>query len=305
MLTEQDVTEAVRAARLDGPVHFLEVTDSTNSDLLRLAEEGAPEWTVVVANQQEAGRGRLGRTWVSTPGSSLLVSVLLRPKLAPVDAPLITLAAGAAMALACREACGVLATCKWPNDLMVQARKLGGVLVEAKVQESRLLHAVIGIGVNLAQEPEDFPSEFREAATSVAMEGGPNEPAALLTAYLARLRGLWETSDPRIRTQVLDAYAGVCDTIGRFVRAMTTSRVAIAGRALAIGYFGELIVQTAKGQEPVRFGEMRRARIAFSASGHTGSRWSGPSCWSRRVSSARRRSPTSAARKSSRRRATR
>ncbi len=256
MLTEQDVTEAVRAARLDGPVHFLEVTDSTNSDLLRLAEEGAPEWTVVVANQQEAGRGRLGRTWVSTPGSSLLVSVLLRPKLAPVDAPLITLAAGAAMALACREACGVPATCKWPNDLMVQARKLGGVLGEAKVQEARLLHAVIGIGVNLAQEPEDFPSEFQEAATSVAMEGGRNEPAALLTAYLARLRGLCDTSDPRIRTQVLDAYAGVCDTIGRFVRAMTTSRVAIAGRALAIGYFGELIVQTAKGQEPVRFGEI-------------------------------------------------
>jgi BirA family biotin operon repressor/biotin-[acetyl-CoA-carboxylase] ligase len=144
MLTEQVVTEAVRAAHLDAPVHFLDVTDSTNSDLLRLAEEGAPEWTVVVTNQQEAGRGRLGRTWVSSPESSLLVSVLLRPKLAPVDAPLITLAAGAAMAQACREACGVTVTCKWPNDLMVNARKLGGVLVEAKVQEARLLHAVIG-----------------------------------------------------------------------------------------------------------------------------------------------------------------
>src|SRR6266536_3534644 len=162
MLTEQDVTEAVRAARLDGPVHFLEVTDSTNSDLLRLAEEGAPEWTVVAANQQEAGRGRLGRTWVSTPGSSLLVSVLLRPKLAPVDSPLITLAAGAAMSLACRDALGVRAMCKWPNDVMAGDRKLGGVLVEARVQEARLLHAVVGTGVNLTQQPDDFPEEFRE-----------------------------------------------------------------------------------------------------------------------------------------------
>jgi len=256
MLSERVVTEAVLAAHLDAPIHFLEATDSTNSDLLRLAEEGAPEWTVVVANQQEAGRGRLGRTWVSTPGSSLLVSVLLRPKLAPVDAPLISLAAGAAMAQACREACGVPATCKWPNDLMVHDRKLGGVLVEAKVQEARLLYAAIGTGVNLTQKPEDFPSEFREAATSVATEAGSSEPGALLTTYLARLRRLCDTSDPRIRTQVLAAYVGVCDTIGRFVRAMTTSRVAIAGRALAIGYFGELIVQTAKGQEPVRFGEI-------------------------------------------------
>jgi BirA family biotin operon repressor/biotin-[acetyl-CoA-carboxylase] ligase len=256
MLTERLVAEAVRAAHIEAPVHFLEVTESTNSDLLTLAEEGAPEWTVVVTNQQEAGRGRLGRSWVTTPGSSLLVSVLLRPKLAPVDAPLISLAAGAAMALACRKASGVAVTCKWPNDLMVGARKLGGVLVEAQVQESRLHHAVIGIGVNLTQEPEAFPQEFREGATSVALEEGRADPAALLTAYLARLKGLCDPSDSRMRTQVIDAYVGLCDTIGRFVRAMTTSRVTITGRAVGIGYYGELIVHTPKGEEPVRFGEI-------------------------------------------------
>jgi BirA family biotin operon repressor/biotin-[acetyl-CoA-carboxylase] ligase len=256
MLTERLVTEAVRAAGLATPVHFLDVTGSTNTDLLRLAEDGAPGWTVLVANQQEAGRGRLGRSWVSSPGSSLLVSVLLRPKLAPVDAPLISLAAAAGMALACREACGVDASCKWPNDLMVKERKLGGVLVEAKVQESLLHHAVIGIGVNLTQEPEDFPEEFREAATSVAMEGGRPEAAALLTAYLLQLKRLCDTSDPGNRALVLDTYVAICDTIGRFVRAMTTSRVAIAGRAVGIGYFGELMIHTAKGEEPVRFGEI-------------------------------------------------
>jgi BirA family biotin operon repressor/biotin-[acetyl-CoA-carboxylase] ligase len=256
MLTERLVTEALRAAGLDAPVHFLDQTESTNSDLLRLAEEGAPEWTVVAANHQVAGRGRLGRTWFSSPGSSLLVSVLLRPKLAPVDSPLVTLATGAAMALACRDAAGVQAMCKWPNDVMVGDRKLGGVLVEARVQEARLLHAVVGTGVNLAQTPEDFPEDFRGAATSAAMEGGSADTAGLLTAYLAHLRRLTDTSDPNMRRRVLDTYTEICDTLGRFVRAVTTSRVAVTGRAVSIGYTGELVVHTAKGEESVRFGEI-------------------------------------------------
>jgi BirA family transcriptional regulator, biotin operon repressor / biotin---[acetyl-CoA-carboxylase] ligase len=256
MLTERLVTEAVRDAELDAPVHFLDETESTNSDLLRLAEEGAPEWTVVVAKHQKAGRGRLGRTWVSSPGSSLLVSVLLRPKLAPVDSPLITLAAGAALALACRDALGVRTMCKWPNDVMAGDRKLGGVLVEARVQEARLLYAVVGTGANLTQEPEDFPEEFREGATSVAMEGGTADAASLLTAYLTQMRRLCDTSDPTMRRKVLDTYTEVCDTLGRFVRALTTSRVAVTGRAASVGYTGELVVHTAQGEESVRFGEI-------------------------------------------------
>jgi BirA family biotin operon repressor/biotin-[acetyl-CoA-carboxylase] ligase len=256
MLTEPLVTEAVRDANLDTPVHFLEETESTNSDLLRLAEEGAPEWTVVVANHQRGGRGRLGRTWVSSPGSSLLVSVLLRPKLAPVDSPLITLATGAAMALACRDALGVRAMCKWPNDVMAGDRKLGGVLVEARVQEARLLHAVVGTGVNLTQQPQDFPEEFREVATSAAIEGGSADPASLLTAFLIHLRRICDMTDPAMRRKVLDTYMEVCGTLGRFVRAMTTSHVAVTGRAVSIGYTGELVVHTAKGEESVRFGEI-------------------------------------------------
>jgi BirA family biotin operon repressor/biotin-[acetyl-CoA-carboxylase] ligase len=256
MLTERLVTEAVRDANLDAPVHFRDETESTNSDLLRLAEEDAPEWTVVVANHQTAGRGRLGRSWVSTPGSSLLASVLLRPKLAPVDSPLITLAAGAAMTLACRDAFSIQATCKWPNDVMAGDRKLGGVLVEARVQEARLLHAVIGTGVNLTQQQEDLPEELRQEATSVAIEGGNPDASLLLTKYLSRLQELSDTSSPTMRRKVLDTYSEVCNTLGRFVRAMTTSQVAVTGRAASIGYTGELVVHTAKGEETVRFGEI-------------------------------------------------
>ena len=255
MLTERLVAEAVRAAHIDAPAHFLEVTESTNSDLLMLAEEGAREWTVVVAKQQEAGRGRLGRTWVSSPGSSLLCSVLLRPKLGPTDAPLLTLAAGAAMTLACREACGVEARCKWPNDVTVDGRKLGGVLVEAKVQDGRVLHAVVGAGVNLKQRHEDFPPEIRETATSVDLEEGRLEPQALLTRYLIELLRL---SDALVGhpQRLLDTYLDVCATLGRRVRATTTAGEEVVGRAVGIGPSGELLLETSSGLSRVGFGEI-------------------------------------------------
>jgi len=256
MLTERVVTEAVRAAGLDAPVHFFEVTGSTNSDLLRLAEENAIDWTVAVANHQEAGRGRLGRTWASEPGSSLLASVLLRPDILPADAPLLTLGAGTAMARSCREVCGVDVVCKWPNDLLVGQRKLGGVLAEAKVQKGRILHAVIGTGVNLTQGRGDFPFELRENATSVSMEGGRSDAAALLADYLIRLRRLCDASGVEFRKGVLEAYREVCDTLGRLVRATTTLGVEIVGRAEAIGSSGELIVRSATRREKVGFGEI-------------------------------------------------
>src|SRR5439155_27374370 len=101
VLTEHTVAQAAEAASLSGPVHFRPVTGSTNDDLLSLAKGGAPEWTVVVAGRQEAGRGRLGRTWASPPGTSLAGSVLLRPGVSPAQAPALSLMAAASMAEAC------------------------------------------------------------------------------------------------------------------------------------------------------------------------------------------------------------
>ena len=256
MLTEHTVAEAARAAGLRAPVLFFEVTGSTNQELLRRAEEGAPDWTLAVALHQEAGRGRLGRTWVSAPGASLLASVLVRPDLPPERASLVALAAGASLALACRAACGVEVRCKWPNDLVVEERKLAGILVEAKMQGGRLMHAVIGSGVNLTQGPADFPSEIAGAATSVAIQGGRADPEGLLTGYLSRLRTLIDASEPPFARQALAAYRELCDTIGRTVRAMTTAGREVRGRAVQVGDSGELLVETDHGIERVAFGEV-------------------------------------------------
>jgi BirA family biotin operon repressor/biotin-[acetyl-CoA-carboxylase] ligase len=237
-------------------VHVSEVTGSTNADLLRLADAGAPAWTVVVTGHQDQGRGRLGRTWVSEPGSSLLVSVLLRPAARPADVALVTLGAGVCMALACSVACGVDVGCKWPNDLMAADRKLGGVLVEARVEDGGVAHAVVGAGVNLRQRVEDLPEELRATATSVAILGGRPDDATLLTEYLMRLRRFADPDGPRFRETVLDQYRRSCLTVGRTVRATTTEGRDVTGTAVRVGDGGELIVRTDRGEEPVAFGEV-------------------------------------------------
>jgi len=256
MLTEHSVAEAARAAGILAPSRFFPVIGSTNSKLAGMAEGGAPEWSVVAAGHQEAGKGRLGRSWISSPGSSLLVSFLLRPQLDPQEAALVTLAAGAAAALAVQSACGVETRCKWPNDLEVKGRKLGGILVEAEVLDGQLSHAVVGMGLNLMQRREDFPPDLRESATSVVIEGGRPDPEALLRDVLANARRLCDTGRRGFRDETLVAYRGLCDTIGRSVRATTAQGREVEGRAVAVGDSGELVVQTMSGPETVAFGEV-------------------------------------------------
>jgi BirA family biotin operon repressor/biotin-[acetyl-CoA-carboxylase] ligase len=255
LLTEHTVAEAARAAGFPGKLHFKEVTGSTNTDLIDLAEAGAEEWTVLVAGQQEAGRGRLGRTWVSSPGSSLLLSVLVRPSSSVADAALVTLGAGACMALALAK-CGIRARCKWPNDLVISDRKLGGILVESSVRGDLLEYAVIGTGVNISQSATDFPPDLRDTATSIALEGGRPDAPALLRACLARVREFCDPAAPGFHDVVLDSYRKVCDTLGRTVRATVTSGRLVEGRAVDIGERGELLLETPSGPETVTFGEI-------------------------------------------------
>jgi len=146
-------------------------TGSTNSDLAALARDGAPEGTVVVADAQSAGRGRLGRSWVSAPGLNLYMSVLLRPEIVPAAAPQLSLVAGLAVAAALDE-CGLAPRIKWPNDVLLDRRKVCGILTEIDGEADRVRHVVVGIGVNLNSTLEHFPEELHDKATSVYLTGG-------------------------------------------------------------------------------------------------------------------------------------
>jgi BirA family biotin operon repressor/biotin-[acetyl-CoA-carboxylase] ligase len=167
----------------------LERTGSTNDDLRSLAAAGAPEGTVVIAREQDAGRGRLGRAWHSPPGLGLYLSVLLRPRRPVAEAPRWALAAAAAGAEACEDLGVPGVEVKWPNDLLLDDRKLAGFLAETRTLPDGSTELVLGAGFNVAHREEDFPPELRPIATSLAIARGGVSPGleATAEAFLSRL----------------------------------------------------------------------------------------------------------------------
>jgi BirA family biotin operon repressor/biotin-[acetyl-CoA-carboxylase] ligase len=177
--------------RIGCRLHFMPTVDSTNRVALGFAQEGAPEGTVVLADRQTAGRGRMDRRWQSPPDCNLYLSLLLRPVIAPADAPQITLVAGVAVAETLSLLCpaGVVGL-KWPNDVMIRGRKVCGILTEMRMAETAVEAIVVGIGLNVNMAEADFDPTLRDTATSLRRETGRThsreEVAALLCERFER-----------------------------------------------------------------------------------------------------------------------
>jgi BirA family biotin operon repressor/biotin-[acetyl-CoA-carboxylase] ligase len=215
--------------------------DSTNRYALDAARAGTAAGLVVVADHQQSGRGRRGRVWTAPPGSSLLVSVLLRPRLAPDEVHVVTMAAALALVDAVRLVAGVDADLKWPNDLLVGERKLAGLLAEVDITGGGVVQAVVvGVGCNVGWG--GFPSELEETATACEREAGrPVERAALLDAFLDRLAARIETLDT-----VPGDYRARLVTLGRRVRVELADGT-LEGVATDIDDRGRLVVQPSTG----------------------------------------------------------
>ncbi len=209
---------------------------STQAVAFDLAEQGAPDGAAVVADHQTAGRGRRGRSWHDVPGASLLVSILVRPRLEAARLPLLSYAAGLAVADALAAVAGLPTRLKWPNDVLVGGRKIAGVLLESRVpagvraaaagDAGALTVTVVGIGVNVAQRA--FPPPLAGRATSVALETGrPVDREALLVALLAAF-GAWRA---RLESEGFEPirrrWLALADTIGRPVRGDGAAGVAV------------------------------------------------------------------------------
>ena len=222
---------------LGTPRMHLRRTDSTNERARELATRGAPHGTLVTASEQTAGRGRQGRTWSAPAGKALLCSLLLRdpPRLLP-------LAAGVAVA----EVAGDGALIKWPNDILVEGRKVAGILVEGRPQQG---WAVLGIGLNVALRPEDFPAELREQAGTLGLDDDAIEPT--LERLLAALE-LWLAAS---ESDVLEAVRARDALLDRPVR-----WAGGAGRGAGIDGDGRLVVATEDGHVPLEAGEVHLER---------------------------------------------
>jgi BirA family biotin operon repressor/biotin-[acetyl-CoA-carboxylase] ligase len=238
-------------------VHLPQV-DSTNSEVLRLAADPAvAQGTVVVADTQTAGRGRWGRTWVSEPGKSLTFSILLRPEARP---ELITTCVGVAVTEAIREVTGTDAGLKWPNDVIVEGRKLAGILVESQSGASGVTTAVAGIGINLEMPAGDAAA----LATSVTAIAASEPPAAheVLAAVLSWLEPLYLSLASDIgATQIVNRASELSTVLGKEVTVSFADGRSATGIATSLDPDGALIVDFPNGPEALRAGEITSTRV--------------------------------------------
>jgi BirA family transcriptional regulator, biotin operon repressor / biotin---[acetyl-CoA-carboxylase] ligase len=228
-------------------IRVFQETTSTNDVADKLGRDGVKEGVVVFAESQTRGRGRLGRNWVSARGKGLWFSVLLRPALAPDAATQMTVASATAMARAIRQVSGLEAEIKWPNDILVNERKICGILTEMTAELDKINYIVLGIGVNVNFAPSDFLGELRKTATSLAIEAGRRfQRSAVATAILREL----DRDYVRLREGQFEALAGEweanCTTIGRNVEIACGARV-VNGRAESLDPEGALLVRTQHG----------------------------------------------------------
>jgi BirA family transcriptional regulator, biotin operon repressor / biotin---[acetyl-CoA-carboxylase] ligase len=222
--------------------HFFK-TESTNDVALELGHHGAPEGAVVIAEEQTAGRGRLGRDWHSERASGIYVSVLLRPAIAPASAPILTLLAGLAAREAATSQTGLAVDIRWPNDLLLDGRKFAGILTEMYAEPDRIEFVVVGIGMNVNQE--EMPGELAVTATSLRMASGTTHSRLeLLVRLLLALEGHYN----RFVTEGPEAI------IERFERASTYAR----GKRVRIHAPAEEYTGTTEGLEPSGILRVRR-----------------------------------------------
>ena len=184
ILTPDMLRHRLKGSLFGKRIHHFFKTDSTNRVALELGHAGEPEGTVVLAEEQTAGRGRAGRAWVSERAVGIYMTLLLRPRLAPVQAPLLTMMAGLSVHAAVESVTGLNVDLKWPNDLLIGGKKAGGILTEMHAEPSQVRFVIVGIGLNVNQEK--FSGELANIATSLRMESGKRQSRMELLVRLLR-----------------------------------------------------------------------------------------------------------------------
>lgn len=245
-LLPEEILQGLQARYLTGPVHHFETLASTNDLAKDLGARGAPEGTVVVAETQTHGRGRLGREWDSPPGVGLYVSVLLRPQLPPEELPQITLTTAVAVVRAVRRVTGLAPGIKWPNDLLLDGKKLGGILTEMESESDVIRHLVVGLGLNV-NNPE-FPPDLAATATSLALAAGRSfSRVRLLQAWLEEFEALYDRFLRREFPDILEEWKRHTVTLGKRVTVRQGPRE-IRGEALDVAPDGALLLRQDRGE---------------------------------------------------------
>jgi BirA family biotin operon repressor/biotin-[acetyl-CoA-carboxylase] ligase len=246
-------------ARIVGrEIRYLAEADSTNRQACILGEAGAEQGLVVIADRQSAGRGRLGRSWISPPGVNLYLSVLLRPPFPPQAAPQLTFLSALAVSRAIVAVSGLEPTHKWPNDILLDGRKVAGLLNEMSAESDRIRFVVLGIGVNLNMTADQFPDDLRTPATSLLLAGGaPVSRAAFGRVLLEQLDTLYAEYLQHGPAPILAAWEARCDLVGKRV-IVDGQGAPLRGVVVGIDRDGALLLTLADGStERILAGDVR------------------------------------------------
>ena len=239
-------------------IHWTESTESTNTLAKTLAAEGAPHGTVVIADRQTGGRGRMGRSFCSPAGKGIYMSVILHPQCSPHKLMHLTCAAAVAACDAVARVTQLLPDIKWTNDLILNEKKLGGILTELSFSPGNESNfsAIIGIGINCSQEPEEFDPTIRHMATSLSIAGWADPSRAKLCAAMVQALQEMDASLLERKLDILSRYRRRCITIGKDVCLIRGDKVQ-HGHAVDIDDAGALLVSFPDGHtETVNSGEV-------------------------------------------------
>ncbi|MBI2538510.1 MAG: biotin--[acetyl-CoA-carboxylase] ligase [Deltaproteobacteria bacterium] len=246
-LRVEEIERQLATERLGKTLHYFPEIDSTNNYARNLAEQGAMEGEVVIAESQTRGKGRLGRSWVSPAGRNLYLSVILRPKLSPLHAPQITLMSAVALAETIQSFIPFPPEIKWPNDILVGGKKVAGILTESACAADRVLFVVLGIGVNVNFPREEMPVSIRDTATSLmTLSGAPVDRTALALQLIRSLNRCYGDLERLGFPPMAERWAGFFRLQGKRVKVEMMDQ-AVQGKAIGIDGDGALILEDETG----------------------------------------------------------
>ncbi len=254
-MIDTEILAGLKTRTFAKQLHCYNRVSSTNTRAIELAEAGAPEGTVVVAEEQTGGRGRLGRTWHSPPRLGIWSSIILRPQIPLQKASGLSLLAALAFAETAEEQLSLKVDLKWPNDGLIDGRKVLGILTEVSAETDRLYFAVCGTGINVSHHPTDFPPPLRDTAGSLAMAAGhPVDRIAFYRAFLTSFESLYRVFRREGIKPFLADYRKRSILLGREIT-VHQGLTALHGRAAAIDDNGALILRDGKKETVVFAGE--------------------------------------------------
>jgi len=247
VILPEEISVGLETNHFGKTIYFFPSIDSTNNKCHELAKEGAPHGTLVVAEEQVGGKGRLGRVWFSPKGKNIIMSLILRPNLEIQRCPQLTLLTAVAIVEVLQEDYGIDAHIKWPNDVLIKGKKICGILTELNAEADRINWVIIGVGINVNVEEEDFPPQVLEVATSLRLEKGEKlYRVPLMQKILKRMEELYELYEGEGFLPIKNRWEKQAITIGKTVTIRTLQET-FTGKAEGINDSGVLLVRKPDG----------------------------------------------------------